>query len=337
MPTLYVIEPGAQVEKEYHHLLVTKEDEVLLRVPIQQVSQVVLVGMVGITTPALHTLLTQGVPLLLVQRNGDLRGRLLPPTSSNFILRRAQYERELQEDFRLRIATAIVSAKLHNQRVLALRILRRKGAVFKEETANELKQLRLLEQKAKQSQDLESLLGWEGAGAKAYFSIYGKAFDPLWEFNHRNRRPPRDPINALLSLGYTFLTHALMSALEIAGLDPYWGIYHQEKQGRPALALDLVEEFRAPFVDSLVMGLVNRRLIKPGDFEWEPPSEFGVCLKDEALRVFLREFGDRLESEVHLQGVKKPLSYRKIFEIQAHRMARAISGEAEEYQPFLAR
>lgn len=337
MSTLYVVEPGAQVEKEYHHLLVTKEDEVLLRVPIQQVTQLVLVGMVGVTTPALHTLLSQGVPLLLVQRNGNLRGRLLPPTSPNILLRRAQYEREHQEDFRLQVAAAIVSAKLHNQRVLALRILRRKEAVFKEESAHELEQLRMAEQKAKQSDDLDTLLGWEGAGARAFFSIYAKTFEPCWEFNTRNRRPPRDPLNALLSLGYTFLTHAMMSALEIVGLDPYFGIYHQEKYGRPALALDLMEEFRTPFVDSLVMSLVKRRLIQLDDFELEHGGEFGVRLKEGALKVFLREFGDRLESEVHLQGIKKPLSYRKIFEVQARRMADVILGKAECYQPFRAR
>lgn len=333
MPTLYVVETGAQIEKEYHRLLVTKEDEVLLRVPLQQVTHVVIVGMAGVTTPALHALLEQGVPLLFVKRGGELAGKLLPPTSPNIPLRQAQHRRDGEEAFRRRTASAIVSAKLHNQRVLALRILRRGVPA----PAGALDDLRAAERSVEPEMALESLLGVEGSGARAYFSIYRQAFDPSWCFEDRNRRPPRDPVNGLLSLGYSFLTHALMTALEIIGLDPYLGIFHTEKYGRPALALDLVEEFRAPVVDSLTMGLINRRLLQEDDFEPDPASPAGIRLTDKGLRVFVREFSDRLESEIHIRGVKKPLTYRKVFEIQARRLARAISGEEKVYRPFLAR
>ena len=331
MSTLYVVEPGARIEKEYHRLLVTKEDEVLLRVPLRRVTQVVLVGPVGATTPALHALLQAEVPLLLVRRTGELIGRLLPATLRNLPLRQAQYRRNDEPRFCLEVARAIVAGKLRNQRVLALRILRRRP----EADRAALQTLYGAEEQVAAAPDLETLLGVEGSGGRAYFAIYRQAFDAAWGFGRRVRRPPGDPINALLSLGYTLLGHALMTALEAVGLDPYLGFFHAEKYGRPALALDLVEEFRAPFVDSLVMTLANRRMLQPEDFR--PGQEGGIYLKDQALRLFLGEFGDRLESEVTPPGVGRALSYRKIFEVQARCMANVILGKAEVYRPFQAR
>ena len=328
MPTLYVVEPGARIEKEYHRLLVTKEDEVLLRVPLRLVTQVVLVGPVGVTTPALHALLKAQVPLLLVQRTGALIGRLVPATPYNLPLRQAQYHRNDDAAFSLEVTRAIVTGKLRNQRVLALRILRRRHG-----DRTPLRTLRAAESDASQAGDIETLLGLEGTGARAYFAVYRQAFDAAWGIEERTRRPPRDPINSLLSLGYTMLAHGLMTALEAAGLDPYLGFFHAEKYGRPALALDLLEEFRAPFVDSLVMTLVNKRMLDPDDFE---TRDGGVYLRDKGLRLFMREFGDRLESRVATPEVGRPLSYRKHLEVQARRMAKAVLGE-EPYQPFRAR
>lgn len=349
MPTLYVVEPGARIEKEHHRLLVTKEDEVLLRVPLVHVTQVVLVGNVGVTTPALHALLEAGAPLLLVRRSGGLLGRLLPPTRKNLPLRQAQYRRNDDPQFTLKLARAIVQGKLRNQRVLALRILRR----HPEAERAALDALYAAEAQAATAPDMAALLGVEGSGARAYFALYRQAFDAAWRFEKRTRRPPKDPLNALLSLGYTMLGNVLLTALETVGLDPYLGFFHTEKYGRPALALDLVEEFRAPFVDSLVMRLVNWRMLTPEDFEEgetegesdvedaedDAPGEMvkGVRLTERGLRLFLREFGDRLESEVQLAPGERALSYRKHFEVQARQLARTVTGEATTYTPFAAR
>ncbi len=354
MPTLYVVEPGARIEKEHHRLLVTKEDEVLLRVPLVHVTQVVLVGNVGVTTPALHALLEVGAPLLLVRRSGGLLGRLLPPTPKNLPLRQAQYRCNDDPQFTFKLARAIVQGKLRNQRVLALRILRRHPAA--ERVA--LDALYAAEAQVAGAPDMAALLGVEGSGARAYFALYRQAFDAAWQFEKRTRRPPKDPINALLSLGYTMLGNVLLTALEAVGLDPYLGFLHTEKYGRPALALDLVEEFRAPFVDSLVMRLVNWRMLTPADFEeGETEGESagddeeavdaqeaapskparGVRLTERGLRLFLREFGDQLESEVQLASGERALSYRKHFEVQARQLARVIAGETSVYTPFAAR
>lgn len=331
MATLYVTEPGARIEKEYRRLLVTKEDEVLLRVPLRRVTEVVLVGRVGVTTPALHALLQAGVPLLLVGRSGRLAGRLLPPTARNLPLRQAQYRRDEDPAFATEMARCIVASKLRNQRVLALRLLRRRPEADRMPLAS----LYAAETQVSGAPGLDVLRGVEGRGARAYFALYRQAFDAGWQFAKRTRRPPRDPVNALLSLGYTMLGHALVSALEVVGLDPYLGYFHAEKYGRPALALDLVEEFRAPFVDSLVMTLVNRRMLQEDDFRSR--GDGGIVLNDRGLRVFFREFGDRLEGTVTPAGVGRPLSYRKIFEVQARRMANVVLGKVDRYRPFQAR
>lgn len=332
MPTLYVTEPQARIEKEYERILVTKEDEILLRVPIQNVDAVVLVGPAGATTQALHALLGRGIPLFLVKYNGELIGRLTPAQGYHLALRQAQYRRDDNADFVLKFSRQIVAGKVRNQLVLAGRIARRKKS---ETLKTTLEQMKEAEAKARTCESLDSLLGIEGSAARAYFDALGEAFDPKWGFEKRTRRPPRDPVNALLSLGYTFLGYAMMTALEIVGLDPYLGYFHQETYGRPALALDLIEEFRAPLVDSLALGLLNRRLLREQDFGRDEAG--GVRLSPRGLRVFFREFSDKLESRVTVRRIGRPLSYRKLMEVQARRLANVLLGKAEGYEPFEAR
>ncbi|MBI5842859.1 MAG: CRISPR-associated endonuclease Cas1 [Chloroflexi bacterium] len=359
MPTLYLLEPDSRLEKEYGRLLVTREDEVLLRVPIQNVSAVVIVGMAGATTQALHALLEQGTPLYLARRSGELKGRLVPATSPNLPLRQKQYEHNTDSAFAFSLAKEIVSAKIENQAVLCKRLARRmktSEAPKNGETSEVWMPLKRAAASAKACEKMDSLLGIEGSAANAYFSLFQGAFDPEWKFNKRTRRPPKDPVNALLSLGYTFLGYAMMTALEVVGLDPYLGYFHQEEYGRPALALDLIEEFRAPVVDSLVMSLINRRLLEQKDFTKSLEAELrpersrshpersrrtgeagnngGVYLTRTGMRVFLREFEDRLETEITLPEIGRPVSYRKLFEVQARKMAHLILGEAEKYEPF---
>ncbi|MEM7117797.1 MAG: CRISPR-associated endonuclease Cas1 [Chloroflexota bacterium] len=332
MPTLYVTEPGARVEKEYQRLLVTKADELLLRVPIQRVSQLVLVGNVGVTTPALHSLLAQDVPLLLLTRSGRLRGRLLPPTGGNLPLRQQQYRRNDDAAFCLVLTRAIVAAKIHNQRTLALRLCRRHDHI----DPAALPRLKAAKEGAQEAATIDSLRGLEGAAARSYFQIYRQAFAADWTFINRNRRPPKDPINALLSLGYSLLTASMMSALEAAGLDPYLGYFHGEKYNRPALALDLVEPFRTPIVDSIVLRLINRRIIKADQFEYGS-SESGMLLKPSGLKTFLRSYSDKLESEIIYANINRRISYRKIFEVEARQVARAIVDGPNAYTPFRTR
>lgn len=334
MSTVYVVEAGARLEKEYGRLLVTLNDEVLLRAPIGSVSRVVLVGRAGATTAALHALLEAGIPLLFVSRGGKLLGQLLPPTPVNLPLRRAQYGRDADAAFCFRLARDIVIGKLRNQRTLAGRLARRAGGRAAGEGAA-ASELTAAIDRAAAAPDPDTLRGIEGQAARVYFQTYRAAFHPTWGFVDRNRRPPRDPINALLSLGYTLLTQNMMTALEVVGLDPYLGYFHAETYGRPALALDLVEEFRSPVIDSLTLWLINRRILGPNDFR--PDETGGVGLTDAALRTYLLQFSRKLESAVLVRELGRKLTYRKLFEVQARRLARVITREVEEYRAYRAR
>jgi CRISPR-associated protein Cas1 len=332
MSTLYVLEAGSRLEKEHQRLLVTRNDELLLRVPLGRVSRVVLVGSAGATTAALHALLEAGIPLVLISRSGRLLGQLAPPMPGNLLLRRAQYRRDEDGRFCLELARDIVAGKLRNQRTLAGRLARR----HPELEARAAAELDACVARAEAADALDALRGIEGYGARVYFRLLRGAFDPAWGFRDRNRRPPRDPVNALLSLGYSLLTQNMMTALEITGLDPYLGYFHSETYNRPALALDLVEEFRAPVVDSLVLWLTRRRILQEDDFRTDEAGG-GVGLTDPALRLFLTHYSRKLESALLVRELGRRLTYRKLFEVQARRLARVISGEEDAYRPFRAR
>ncbi len=335
MSTLYVTEPGSQVEKEYRHLLVVKDDQTVLRVPLADVSHVVLVGQgVGTTTPALHALLAAGAGLSLVSRSGELLGRLIPPSGKNLELRRRQYPRAADPAFCLAFARQVVAGKLENYRTLAMRWRRERPAA----AAEPLSRLADAALHVPQAADMAALRGLEGAGSKAYFAVFRACLRPDFTFEKRTRRPPRDPTNALLSLGYTLLGEAMATALEVVGLDPYEGLYHADKYGRPALALDLLEEFRGPVADSVALTLINKRMLAPDDFEEAQAGEqTGVYLKRASLAVYLREFSERLQATFTHPLVGRPLTYQKCLEVQARQVARLVMGEAETYMPLRVR
>ena len=393
MATLYVTEPGSRIEKEYRHLLVVKDDETLLRIPLADVSHVVLVGQgVGATTPALHALLAAGVGLSLVRATGELLGRLTAPSGKNLDLRRRQYARGAEPDFCLALARQIVLGKLQNYQTLALRWSRSRtdavtsgdgdqasgadagasarsdqdvgqvgnlsdaanpvsnvetsaapveaqppgSAAVGSTVAQHLERLAAAVAEARRAADLAALRGMEGMGSKAYFAVYRACLRPGFTFDKRTRRPPRDPVNALLSLGYTMLGEAVATALEVVGLDPYEGFYHADKYGRPALALDLLEEFRGPVADSVVLTLINKRMLQPDDFT-EPEANGGVYLSRHGLALFLREFSDRLQAVLTHPLAGRPLTYQKCLEVQARQAAKVIMGEEPEYRPLRVR
>lgn len=331
MSTLYVTEHDVRLELEYQRILVTRRDEVLMAVPIARLGEVVLVGRVGATTPALHMLLDAGIPVALITRSGRLRGRLVPPVAKNIPLRHAQYRRANDPAFCLALSRRIVAGKLGNTLSLARRLRRahpdlEPGAVERIERA--LSRL-------PRATTLAALRGMEGLAARAYFRLYRGALREPFRFERRSRRPPRDPANALLSFGYTLLTQNLMTACEIVGLDPYDGFFHADKYGRPALALDLVEAFRGPIVDSVVRRVINQGIIRPSHFSHG--SDGGVYLTRPGLRRFFEQYAHRIHTEFYHRGIKRRLSYLKLFEVQARWLAKYVLGELDSYRPFRIR
>ena len=341
MPTLYVTEPGAMVKKEYRRLLVSKSDEVLLAIPLAHVSEVVLVGWAGVTTPALLSLLDAGVGFTMVTRSGKLRGRLQPAEARNLPLRHKQYAAASDPKFILEVSRAIVTGKIKNSRTMVRRILRqrraRKKLTLQAEGHNAVELLKSALIQVPTADSLSELRGLEGSAARAYFAILRRALRSEFHFQQRTRRPPKDPSNALLSLAYSLLTNAIFTACSVAGLDPYDGFFHSNKYGRPALALDLVEEFRTIVADSVVLTVVNNGILKKKDFKIEGGEYSGYYLTQRGLKRFLIQFNRRLNTKVYHPQAGRSLTYQKIFEIQARRLRKAIEQKIPDYLSFLAK
>ena len=352
MPTLYVTEQGARIEKEYKQILVTLEGEVIQAVRLRSIDEIVLIGSVGATTQALLALLDEGVGLTFITLSGKMRGRLSPSSLSNLELRLKQYERQQDEAFCLAIAKSIVTGKLKNCRTMTRRILRKilrqstaddtlsfSGQSLQTTSSNHLEdqinRLDMIIQKIDKAENLDVLRGFEGIGAKLYFSVLKAGFH--WDgergFLTRQRRPPKDPLNAALSFGYSLLCQALITAVEIVDLDPVAGFLHTNQYGRPSLALDLMEEFRPLIVDSIILRMVNHHILKPKDFTETEDGQ--VLFTKTGLKKFFSQFHQRLNTPVFHPWAGRTLTYQKCLEVQARLIRKVITGEEPEYLPLL--
>ncbi|MCX7855848.1 MAG: CRISPR-associated endonuclease Cas1 [Anaerolineae bacterium] len=345
MPPLYVSTQGARLACRVRRLVVEKDDQVITTVPAAHVSQVVLLGNVSLTPPALTYLLGQGIEVVFLTVDGRYKGRLVGPERGNGLLRLRQYERVRDPDWALGVARAVVSAKLHNLRTLLRRYARRADAPEKEEGTTDVPsllsaaadQLSDLIPQAERARTLNSLNGVEGRGSAVYFSVFRHLIAvPGWRFEKRARRPPPDPVNALLSFGYTLLTHHMEWAVWTVGLDPYLGFLHQAEYNRPSLALDLMEPFRPILVDSLVLRCLNNEILKPDHFEENPEGPYPVRLGDEGRSRFIREWEGRLNLELTHPVTGERMDYRRCLEVEVRRLAQAIQ-TGEPFRPFQVR
>lgn len=327
---LVVQNPRAKVGRKQQRLYVAVEGETSAELPLAQLSMVSLYGAVQISTQALHGCLETGIPVAWFSPSGRYLGSLTGLPSSGVDARRGQYRMFEQPALRLDLARAIVRAKIHNQRVL----LMRNG----EAQEADLESLANLRDKTAFAADLDALRGLEGSAAAVYFSRFRsmlKAQDGLgFDFDGRNRRPPRDPVNALLSLAYSALAKEITGVLHAVGLDPFLGFYHSPRYGRPALALDLMEEFRPLTADSVVLSLVNRRELQKDDFQL---TSRGVWLKESGHKQFWPAWSRRMDTEVSHPQFAYRMAYRRMLEVQARQLWRYCRGEAKTYIGFTTR
>ena len=291
MHTLSITEQGIQLHAEGNLLVLMRGKARLRQVRAAEIEQVLLFGRVELTSGAVALLARRGIDCVWLRQDGRFRARLAMRSSSNVPLRLAQYRATIDAEFCARLARNVVVAKLRYQRQVLLRAQRR---LADDDLAVVLGQLRLLMHQAEREASLDRLRGFEGQGAALYFSQFGKLLRvPQFDFTHRNRRPPRDPVNACLSFGYAVLGSLVESQAQRCGLDPTLGFLHQAAYGRPSLALDVLEEFR-PLVDGLVPRLLNRRQLGPNDFE----RRSDVSLEEALAGPDVREGAtERLEEE----------------------------------------
>jgi CRISPR-associated protein Cas1 len=297
-----------------------------------ETSQMSLFGNVQISAQAIRELASREVPVVHLSYGGWLNAVTTAPPHKNIELRRAQFAVATDKTKCLQLARSFVAGKIYNQRTL----LRRNA---KELPNDSLVFLREMRRKSMTVENLQELLGMEGAAAREYFSKFALMFkqngeQPAFDFTTRNRRPPKDPINALLSFLYSMLTKEMLVTLIGVGFDPYLGFYHQPRYGRPALALDIMEEFRPIVADSVIIGLINTGEIRAKDFITRLT---GCALTDSGRKRVIEAFERRLNTTITHPIFGYTVSYRRIFEIQARLLARFLTGEISEYPSFITR
>jgi CRISPR-associated protein Cas1 len=330
---VHVQEQGGRVSLEGDRLILSGRREGRTEARLANTAQVSLFGNVQITTQALRALLTRGIPLSFFSTGGWFMGRAVGHESNNVELRLAQHRAAIDPARCLAFAQGMVSSKIKNSRTLLRRNLAEGDAVV-------LGQLDQLARKAEQATSRESLLGIEGSAARVYFGAFSgmlKGDEKLratFDMEGRNRRPPRDPINALLSFAYALLTKDFSVTLATVGLDPMLGFYHQPRFGRPALALDLMEEFRPLVADSVVVGAINNGVVGEGDFVRAAGS---VALGPGGRKAMLLAHERRMDQLVTHPVFGYRISYRRVLEVQARLLGRVLLGEIPAYPEFRTR
>ncbi|OKH18650.1 CRISPR-associated endonuclease Cas1 [[Limnothrix rosea] IAM M-220] len=330
MSTLYLVNQGTTVKKEHGRFLVKEPKETLFEIPSREVKRLLVFGNVQLTTAVITECLDLQIPVLFLSQLGQYKGHLWSAEYDDISVEMAQYQRQGDESFRLETARNIVIGKLANSQRLLWRLNRKRQNEVVQKAIEGLDNDMAT---AEQVTALDALRGCEGAGAARYFKALGQLItNEAFTFEQRNRRPPKDPVNSLLSFGYTLLFNNVLSLLLAEGLNPYLGHLHGSEKKKMFLAFDLVEEFRSPIVDSLVMRLINQKFFKPTDFTW-PNKEGGIYLNDVARRPFLKHFEKRLSLELSHPDVQSPVSYRRIIQLQIQRYKQALLSDIP-YVPY---
>jgi len=335
---LYVQQFNAKLAKKGEVLEVSKDDKVLATARIGEVSQVVLMGNVYVTTPCLQELMQRGIPVTWHSYGGWFHGHSIGNGHKNVELRTAQYRASFNEATCLRLARGLVAAKIANSRTQL-----RRNWKPEEKPERVLDDLKRIIKQAERAESLESLLGVEGNAAAIYFARFRDLLKCTssddealltFDFTHRNRRPPTDPVNAMLSFAYTLLVRTFTVTLQGTGFDPFRGFYHQPRYGRPALALDLMEPFRPLLADSVVIQVINNGEVHPSDFVSAAGS---VNLTPDGRKRFIAAFERRLSHEITHPLFGYRLSYRRLLELQSRLFGRFLLGELDDYPNFTTR
>ena len=337
MSFLYVTEPGSTVAADGNRLQIIREGETLRWVPISKLQQLILIGPIGLTVGARNLCLKHGIDTIFLSSSGAYRGRLIGPLPAYAELRWLQYQQLHNPDFALAFTREIVRGKIVNLRNLLLK---------RTEPTPATTELRQLATKAAAADSIDVARGYEGRAAALYYNAFGGLItNPDFSFTSRNRQPPRDPLNILLSLGYTILAARVESAIHQTGLDIALGALHLPQNGKPSLALDLMEEFRPSIVDTTVLRCVNLRILRPDDFHSTADStdylanapaedtDRPLRFQKEALHKYLTQLDNKFLTHVFYPPLAAKLSFRDVILHQVRRFIRALKNE-DSYVAF---
>jgi CRISPR-associated protein Cas1 len=369
--TLYIHEHGAVIRCEDEHLRIMKDEVEVLSLPAFKIDQIILFGNSQVTTGAMKFCLRHNIPIIVLNGFGRFFGTIESSGNQNVLLQQIQFARLANPEFVLDTARQIVSGKISNSRALLQRRQRQSADDRLVKAINELSAIR---SRLSAATTLDELRGYEGAASASYFSGFAACLPASFGFRKRTRQPPLDPVNALLSFGYTLLFYNIYAIARARGLSPYVGMLHALRQGHPALCSDLIEELRAPVVDSLVTGLLNKLIFTPADFYYDdarsaassataetlpvadlpsapssailpaagsqhipppPPPEARACyLTDKARRTFVAQFERRLQTVVLHPRAGIRTTWRGCIDIQIGHLIQVLRGEAPAYLPL---
>ena len=337
--TLYVTTHGAWLKKDGANIVVETEGSEAGRAPLHMLGSIVCFGRIGISTPLLATCAELGIAVTFLNEHGRFQARLVGPQSGNVLLRRAQHRLTSSTTAALSVARAIVAAKISNQRNVLGRNIRDYGKETDDRNLTKLKSARrMLEIAARKClvcENIDQLRGIEGESAATYFNCFNlllRRKEPEFCFTGRNRRPPRDAVNAVLSFLYVIIMHDCRSGLETVGLDCQMGFLHRGRPGRACLALDLLEEFRSPVAERVCLTLFNRKQLKPSDFVYQPNG--AVLLKEDARKNVLIALQERKRTELLHPFLQEKMPIGLIPLIQAQLLARHLREDIDGYPAF---
>jgi len=335
--TLYVMTPSAYVRLDHDTLKIEVEGVKLAQVPLHHLGSIMLFGNAMMSNQAMCRCAEEGRSVVLMDFGGRFKARVTGPVCGNVLLRKAQYDAHAGTEQTCAIARSIVAGKVRNSRHTLLRASRDCGdAEKRSRLRGAVEALAGLLAMLPDAVDIDAVRGVEGQAAAIYFEAFGDMLNvPTEEFSFklRTRRPPRDRVNALMSFVYALLTTDCTSACEGVGLDPQFGYLHCLRPGRPSLALDLMEEFRSYLADRLVLTMINRRQVRPDDFEEHPGGS--IALTDIGRKTILDAYQRRKQEEVPHPLLKENAPLGLLPHLQARLLARYLRGDLTEYVPFL--
>ncbi|MBU0699478.1 MAG: CRISPR-associated endonuclease Cas1 [Proteobacteria bacterium] len=345
MEIVYILEPGSYLRRDGAALKVLKDGSVIDQIPAEGLKRLMLVGYVSLSGQVLDFLISRRVETVFVTPTGRFRARLALDEHRHVILRSAQYLKLNDEKFSLKTAIGIVLGKVVNM----YRFLLLRSRQYHDETLRiTAAKLKALQNNVQTAPNLDVVRGLEGAATRIYFGAFKSMIrNDSFSFNGRNKRPPLDPVNAMLSFVYTLLTNEVLSAIKASGLDPYLGSLHEVSYGRPSLACDLVEEYRCFLGDRLVLGLINRKAVRPDDFIYRkpPPSEFTdeeemkakrpVEMKPAINRAFISAYEKMMRRRILYEPLGKEIEYRWLVMNQVRQFGRYLEDSQKGYQPFV--
>lgn len=335
--TLYITSPDRYLSLDGENVVIQENNKELGRVPLHNLERIMTFGYTGASPALMGKCAVDGIELIFMSGSGRFLARVEGEVNGNVLLRRQQYRYADNKEISLDIAKSIICAKLFNSRWTIERTLRdHPMRIDSEKFRNCSEQLKKSINNAKNAVDMDSLRGIEGEGAQIYFSVFDDMIlqqKDNFVFSTRNKRPPRDNVNALLSFAYSLAASLCASALEAVGLDPYVGFMHTDRPGRRSLALDLVEEFRAPLCDRFVLSLINKKVISGMDLEKQ--EDGAVSLTDNGRKAFLTAWQKRKDDELKHPFLEEKIEWGIVPYAQALLLSRYIRGDLDAYPPFM--